>query len=119
MSRFVEQIITWVACTYDFYLLVWDISLTRSLRSLVREMFQTHVIISMYPIFIVASWGGVGALYNRGDINIYMPRLLCNGCDVTTKMGHFHGIHHLSHSYAWDIIFIPLGNLISTSASPR
>ena len=30
-----------------------------------------------------------------------------------------HGIIQLSHSYAWDITFIPLGNIISTSASPR
>ena len=48
-----------------------------------------------------------------------MSWLLCNGCNVTTKMGHFHGINHLSHSYAWDKIFIPLGNIISTSALPR
>ena len=59
--------------------------------------------------------GDIIPVYNgEGKIKLCMPRLLCNGCDVTTKIG----INHLPHSYAWDIIFIPLANFISTSASP-
>ena len=36
-----KHIMTWFARPYELYSLVWNISLTRSLRSLVREMFQT------------------------------------------------------------------------------
>ena len=57
MSRFVEissvitahficvynkQIIPWVVCAYDIFSLVWNISLTRSLRSLVHEIFHVN-----------------------------------------------------------------------------
>ena len=53
-------------------------------------------------------------------LNLHMPRLLCNSYDVTTTMCHFHGdksfIPLLSMGYH---IYIPLGNLISTSASTR
>ena len=35
-----KQIIPWVVCAYDLDLWVWNISLTRSVRSLLREIFQ-------------------------------------------------------------------------------
>ena len=65
--------------------------------------------VSLKNILNAAQWSKESTFYKlyckdivtsgTSDISLYMPQFLCNGCDVTTTMGHFHGINHLSHEY--------------------